>query len=64
MFPVDLRRDIVLLLAIKAALLTLIYFLFFFRPGDARPDAQGLQAQVFAAGAELSAPRATSAPRE
>jgi hypothetical protein len=29
MFPIVLRRDILILLAVKAALLTLLYFLFF-----------------------------------
>ena len=29
MFPILLRREIILMLALKAALLTLLYFLFF-----------------------------------
>jgi hypothetical protein len=32
MFPFALRRDILILLAVKAALLTALYFLFFSHP--------------------------------
>jgi hypothetical protein len=41
MFPTVLRRDILLLLAVKAGLLALLYFLFFspaHRPPDVRID--------------------------
>jgi hypothetical protein len=41
MFPFALRREILLLLAVKAALLTALYLLFFAHPTSPTPAAIG-----------------------
>ena len=38
MFPIVLRREIIILLAAKAALLTLLYFVFFSHRPAVTPD--------------------------
>ena len=46
MFPNPLRREIVALLAVKAVLLTVLYFLFFSTSHRFEPDAGSLRAHL------------------
>jgi hypothetical protein len=46
MFPIALRREILILIAIKAALLTLLYFLFFSPAHRIEPTPDTLRAHI------------------
>jgi hypothetical protein len=46
MFPRAIRRDVIVLLCIKAAALTLIYFLFVAPATHPEPDGRAMQAHL------------------
>jgi len=46
MFPIGLRREILVLIAIKAALLTFLYFLFFSPAHRTEPTPDSLRAHI------------------
>ena len=46
MFPRTIRRDIILLLCIKAAALSLIYFLFFAPAAQPEPNGRAMRAHL------------------
>ena len=46
MFPIVLRREVIILLAVKAALLTLLYFLFFSPAHRIEPSPEDLRTHI------------------
>lgn len=46
MFPIVLRREVIILLAVKAALLTLLYFLFFSHAHRIEPSPEDLRVHI------------------
>lgn len=55
--PWHLRRDIILLLLIKAAILTLLYFLFFGPAERAPQTAEAISTHIFSTAVQPDSPR-------